>query len=461
MGQPFSPAKQMFQQWRNFRPKTHGHLSAADQDHANSRPSTVLTLSLGGLAAANIFVSSLTYGYVLIALGAGPETDALFASVAVPRLILAVVGGSLTHVLLPVLTVQTREDAKKSGWNFFLLIGSVFIGLEVVLHTLAPFWIHAVVPGFSPDSRLLTVELARVQLAAMVLTVLCGVLSTVHQANKRFVKVELISLFAAGLSFLFLFWVLEQHGVKAAAWAVVMRTSLQLVLLLPGVGRFCCPDWRSPAVAEVWRRFKPLLCGTAYYKLGPMVDRFLSSMAPAGGLSLFYVGQQTLAVANDIIHKALTVPALPLLSRHAHNQDWPRFDSVLRARLWLVGTLTGGGYLIFFAIGDWLLASVARFGRISEADVHSLWWIIVALAGFLIAGALGQIASAAFYAKGNTKTPTKVGVFGFTVGLALKVVGFFQFGLVGIAAGTTLYYVLNFLVLMILQKRDLGRASAS
>jgi putative peptidoglycan lipid II flippase len=184
-------------------------------------------------------------------------------------------------------------------------------------------------------------------------------------------------------------------------------------------------------------------------------------MTPTGGLSLLYVGQQILTLANDIIYKSLTVPTLPLLTRHAQAHEWHRFRSVLRGRLLVVGILTGAGYLAFFGLGESLLTWVARYGRVSEGDVHSLWLIVMALVGFLIAGSMGQIASAAFYAKGNTATPTIVGVIGFTLGIAAKVFGFFQFGLVGIAAGTTLYYLLNLVVLLILQKRELGRATGS
>lgn len=461
MSHHFSISRHLFLRWVNFRPGIGLLSRSLARGDKRITPTSALTISLGGLAAANILLSTLIYGYVLIAIGPGPQTDALFASVTVPRLVLAVIGGSLTHVLVPVLAVQPPEDVSKNGWSLFLLIGFVFAALEIGLHLLAPFWVSAVVPGFSEETRLLTVELARIHLAAMVLTGLCSVLATFYQATKRFVRVELISLLSASLSFAFLFWALSRYGVKAAAWAALLRTGLQVLFLLPGLGRYCRPDWRSPAVAEVWRRFKPLLFGTTYYKLGPIVDRFLSSMTPTGGLSLLYVGQQILTLANDIIYKSLTVPTLPLLTRHAQAHEWHRFRSVLRGRLLVVGILTGGGYLAFFGLGESLLIWVARYGRVSEGDVHSLWLIVMALVGFLIAGSMGQIASAAFYAKGNTATPTIVGVIGFTLGIAAKVFGFFQFGLVGIAAGTTLYYFLNLVVLLILQKRELGRATGS
>jgi putative peptidoglycan lipid II flippase len=191
-----------------------------------------------------------------------------------------------------------------------------------------------------------------------------------------------------------------------------------------------------------------------------MADRFLSSMAPSGELSLLYIGQQILTVASDIIYKAFTVPVIPLLTQHARAQEWHTFRSVFLNRLVWVAGLTGIGYSLFFCYGESLISLIIPYGRISAADVHFLWLIMVTLAGFLIAGTMGQIASAAFYAKGNTTTPTIVGVTGFTIGIALKVIGFFQFGLLGIAAATTFYYILNLLALLVLQKRELSHAAA-
>jgi peptidoglycan biosynthesis protein MviN/MurJ (putative lipid II flippase) len=451
----FSLSKQIVWRWRSIIPAARPQ--ALGRSVERLAPGIALTASLSGLAAANILFSSLMYGYVLIALGPGPQTDALFASVAVPRLVLAVIGGSLANVLIPVLALQAAEDVGKSGWSLFLLAGCFFGALEMILHLLAPLWVPAVVPGFSEDMTLLTVELARVQLVAMVLSALCSVLGAYYQATRRMIRVELISLLAACLSFAVLIWALPNYGIKAAAWTVVLRTGLQVSLLLPGLGRFCQPDWRSPVLTEVWVRLKPLLFGSTYYKLGPLVDRFLSSMTPAGGLSLLYIGQQILTVASDIIYRAFTLPLLPILTRHAQAGEWRDFRRLLSGRLIWVGLLTGGGYLVFFLYGESMLSLLVRYGRISGADLHSLWVILIALAGFLIAGAMGQINSAAFYARADTATPTTVGVVGFTIGIGLKVAGFFQFGLVGIAVGTTLYYVLNMVVLLILQKRELGR----
>jgi peptidoglycan biosynthesis protein MviN/MurJ (putative lipid II flippase) len=69
---------------------------------------------------------------------------------------------------------------------------------------------------------------------------------------------------------------------------------------------------------------------------------------------------------------------------------------------------------------------------------------------------------AAFYAMDDTATPIRIGVVGFLVGLVLKSVGFVMFGVLGLAAGASAYYLLNLAIMaMVLEGRVNGIAAAA
>src|SRR5438105_13113376 len=127
---------------------------------------------------------------------------------------------------------------------------------------------------------------------------------------------------------------------------IVLRTGLQVIWLLPGLGHWQWPDWNAPAMREAWRRIRPLLIGTSYYRTDPLVDRFLASMAPAGGLSLLYIGQQIYGVANVVAEKAIAAPMVPQLSIEAAANRWPVFRRTYQRRLLIIGGLTAGGLAI-------------------------------------------------------------------------------------------------------------------
>jgi putative peptidoglycan lipid II flippase len=56
-------------------------------------------------------------------------------------------------------------------------------------------------------------------------------------------------------------------------------------------------------------------------------------------------------------------------------------------------------------------------------------------------GVVGQIISTSFYTQGDTRTPMVIGSVAFTAAIALKLGGFYAFGISGLAVAATLYYV--------------------
>jgi putative peptidoglycan lipid II flippase len=82
-----------------------------------------------------------------------------------------------------------------------------------------------------------------------------------------------------------------------------------------------------------------------------------------------------------------------------------------------------------------------------------LWWIMIALIGLLAGGSAGQVTAAAFYSMGDTKTPTTLFIFTFTIYIPIKVLMFRQYGLVGLALTISAHLVINFLVQLIALER--------
>lgn len=412
---------------------------------------TNLILSLGALAAANVLVAFLSQGYVLFKVGPGIETDALYAGMTVPQLILSVLTSTLFYVTVPLMAGEDEKHLSQGAWGFFLLIGGILGIFGLALYLLTPFWVPLLVPGFSSDGLTLTEKLTRIQLIGMVFSALGCALRAAYHARQRFFWPELIQLMESVIGLCVLIWALPRFGIQAAAWVSVLRAILQTLLLLPGLGSYSKPEWSNAMMRGAWRRIRPLALATLYYKSGPLVDRFLASMAPSGGLSLFYLSQQIYGTATQLISKAVVGPMLPLLAVHAKTGQSVLFERIYRTRLLGVTGLAAATGLLLLWVGGPLLR---LRGEINEEDIRNFWWIMVALAGFFIGGVMGQILSSAFYAKGDVTTPIKVGIIGFTFGMVLKVIGFSAYGLVGIAFGTTLYYLGNAFALYLLLKKD-------
>jgi putative peptidoglycan lipid II flippase len=412
-----------------------------------------LTLSLALLAGSNILLTLLIQWYVITKLGVGIETDALFAGMALPQIILGIVSNALTHVLVPLLATEDESDFGRNAWGFFTGITGLFSVVALLLYLTAGLWVPLLVPGFSVEARALTITLTRIQLVSMVFTASVSVLWSIYHARQRFIWAELSPVISNIVALLLLVKLLPLYGVAAAAWVIVLRTALQVGWLLPGLGRWQRPEWKSPGMREAGRRIRPLLLGMSYYRTDPLVDRFLTSMSPAGSLSLLYIGQQIYGVANVVIEKAIAAPMVPMLARMASAGDWTNFRSTYRKRLLAMLGLTVTGYAVLLLRGEWMLNLVIGRGGVTLGNVHLLWLILVALVGFLVGGASGQVTATTFYAMGDTRTPTKLSIWTYSIYIPVKVIVFLHYGLLGLAMTTSVYITVNLLMQILLLER--------
>lgn len=399
--------------------------------------------------------------YVVTRLGVGVETDAFFASGALPQLIFLVVSSSLVHVLVPLLATGDEKTFRQDAWAFFLGVTAIFGVLALALCVTADFWVPHLVPGFSVRGKALTVSLTRIQLVSMICNASVAVLWSACHARRKFIWAELSPIMATGVALLFLIVMLPRYGIVAAAWATVVNMGLKLTLLLPMLGRWQSPRWDSPAMKEAWRRIKPFLLGQTYFKTDPLIDRFLTSMAMAGVLSLYYIGQQVYSMVGIIVSKALCAPMAPALAVEATAGDWRAYRRIYRERLVWTACLIVSGYLILLGAGNLLLHSLIGHGGITAENVRALWWILVALGGALVGGTVGQITSVAFYAMGDTKTPTKLFVWTYTIYIPIKVAVFLRYGLMGLAVATSVHLIVNFVLQLITLEKHTSPIAAS
>jgi putative peptidoglycan lipid II flippase len=284
-----------------------------------------------------------------------------------------------------------------------------------------------------------------------------AVLWSVYYARQKFIWAELSAILANVAALLFLIWTLPHYGIPAAAWAAVLNLGLKVGLLFPVLGRWQRPQWDSYAMREAWRRIKPFLLGQTYSRTDPLIDRFLTSMSIAGDLSLLYIGQQIYSAINLIITKAVSAPTVPRLALAAKSGDWPNFRRIYRHRLFWMAGLAVAACIVLLVFGKPLLHLLIGHGGITAQNVRMLWWIMLGLIGLLIGGTAGQVTAVAFYAMGDTKTPTMLFVWTFTIYIPIKVLVFLHYGLLGLAIATSVHLIVNFMLQLIILERVTAR----
>jgi putative peptidoglycan lipid II flippase len=399
-------------------------------------------VSLGLVVTINLALQFLFQWYIITSLGAGLQTDALFGAMAVPQFILIVLSGSLTMVLIPLITKYGGDEFLEESWNYFQSVGLLFSGIAVVLLVTANWWVAWMLPGFKGPDFQLTINLARIQLIAMIFSALLSVVWAIHSARGNFFKIEYTSIAANIIAFVLIIAFIKPMGVYAVAWITVIRVMLQVIFLMRIMGYYRRPNFKSTSFKEVWKKLKPLMAGNAYYKTDTLADRYLTSTGASGELTLLNLAQQLYTIASSVVIKVLANTMVPVLARLHGESNEKEFYRFFNRRIFITALIVVTIFILIIAIGYPLLLLLFKYKNFSTGDICQLWHLLIYLGGYWIAGTLGSLTANYFYSRGNTKTPTFIGVIIFTLYMPLKVISYKKFKLAGLAITVSIYMLL-------------------
>jgi putative peptidoglycan lipid II flippase len=399
-------------------------------------------VSLGVVVTINLALQFLFQWYIITSLGAGIQTDALFGALALPQFILVVLSGSLTMVLIPVIAKYAGNEFLEESWNYFQGVGLFFTGIAVLLFITANWWVTWLLPGFKGPDYKLTLNLATIQLIAMVFSALLSVLWAIHSAKGNFLKIEYTSIAANFIALGLIIILIKPLGVYAVAWISVLRVILQVFFLIRIIGPYRRPNFNSPSFKEIWKKLKPLMAGNAYYKTDTLADRYLTSTGISGELTLLNLAQQLYSLANSVVTKVFANTMVPELARLHNRREEKEFYFFFNKRILITAFIVIICFVLIIVLGYPILLLLFKYKNFSETNISQLWHLMVYLGGYWIAGTLGAVTANYFYSRGNTKTPTVIGAVIFTLYLPIKIFVYRKFKLTGLAITISIYMLL-------------------
>lgn len=152
------------------------------------------------LAAANILmlttIASRVLGYlrdvlIFAQFGQNNLTDAYNAAFSIPDfLYMILVGGALSSAFIPVFSSYLARNQEDEGWRvlsiifnwiMLLLIIGVVLGI-----TFAPVLVDMLVPGYTAETKLMTVNLTRIMFFQVIFMCLSGISTGILQSYKNF-----------------------------------------------------------------------------------------------------------------------------------------------------------------------------------------------------------------------------------------------------------------------------------
>lgn len=368
--------------------------------------------------------------------GASVATDAFVVAFRIPNFMRRMFAeGSFATAFVPVF-VEAKETGSHAELKALTArvagtLGGVLLVVTALGLIFAPWLAIGSAPGALDDPRKLslTVYLLRLTFPFLLfvsLTALCGgILNSFHKFALPAVTPVILNLcLIAGA-----LWLAPRLAVpiEALGWAVLAAGILQLVFLLPAVGRLGLLGlprwgWNHPQVKKILRLMVPTLFGSSVTQINLLLDTIVLSLLVTGAQTWMYYATRFLELPLGVFGVALGTVILPALSRHFVAADRAGFsrslDWGLRTTLLIAVPSMFGLALLAMP----LVATFFQSGQFKAFDSRMTAIAIVGLSAGVPAIALTRTLLPAFFSRQDTKTPVRAGVVALIVNMVFNFV---------------------------------------
>jgi len=418
------------------------------------------------------FVRDLAVSYVMGA-SATFAADAFNAAFAFPNLFRRIFAeGAFSAAFVPAYARALEQDGEEKAdilaADAMAALAAITLALSVALTLAMPWLMYAYAPGFAanPVKFKLAVVLTQITMWYLPCMAIYAHLSGVLNARNRFIL-------SAGAPILLNLWTLATvlpagsavAAAEFASWGVLAAGVSQALVLMWGVRRSGAQvHWRWPRMTpEIWALIKRAVPG-AVAASATQVNIFVSGMLVSGvngGRSWLAVCDRLYQLPLGLVGVAVGVALLPRLSRAVHGKDKPGAQTALDQSITFSLALTLPAAVALAAMPYFLIDALYTRGAFTSVDALQTARALQHYGWGVPAFVLAQIASRAFFAHQDTKTPMQFALISVAVNIVAGVALFQLVGVWGIAAATSLAAWINVIQMLVtLWRRDMYRPSA-
>jgi putative peptidoglycan lipid II flippase len=176
---------------------------------------------------------------------------------------------------------------------------------------------------------------------------------------------------------------------------------------------------RNPGTRTVLRLIGPTIIGMAAYQLNDLVSTVLAGNAGEGVVSSLQYSLRLQELILGVFAVSIGTVLLPDLAEYAKSGRWGVYNERLSQAMDIIALITIPITFFFLAQGDGLIRLLYQSKRFTENSVALTYGAFIFHMPGLFFIALNRILAPAFYAQGNTKSPTLAGILSFAVNIAL------------------------------------------
>lgn len=356
--------------------------------------------------------------------------DIYYAAFRLPDLIFNVlILGSIAAAFVPVYSKYIKERGDKEANEMAqatISVGILAVSVALVIMFFALGGLmELLVPNFSPQKRMETVEMARWLLVSPFIFTLSYFFGGVLNARKRFLAYSIAPLFynLAIIAGVVLF--ADKLGVKGVIIGVISGAILHMLVQLPSVLQVGLKPvlrfkFTDPGVRRIIRLMIPRAIGLGANQILLFAFTCFASFVP-GAIAIYNLTDNIQTVPSVIFGSSLATAAFPTLSGLSLDikEEKDRFVDVftrsIRAALFFLIPSTA----VIFVLRAQIVRLILGYGFFGWSDTRAASAALGFFALSVVAQGIIPIIARSFYAMHDTRTPMKISVVSIIISVIL------------------------------------------
>jgi putative peptidoglycan lipid II flippase len=432
-----------------------------------SSNATQLAKSAGLISLATMLsrVLGLVREQLIAHLFSRTATDAFYVAFRIPNLLRDLFAeGALSSAFVPTFTDYLHKKSREEAWRMASTVTNlilVLLSLITILGILASNWLVDKFAGYYrsvPGKFELTVLMTQIMFPFLPMVALAAIAMGILNSHGRFFIPALApALFNVGsiaVALILHLW-LPQHSIEPVlgmAIGTLLGGLLQLLIQTPllfkqGLKYFFTFDFRNPGVQRILILMGPGTLGLAANQINIFVNTWLATSQEEGAVSWLNYAFRLMHFPIGIFGVAIATAALPVFSRHVSRGETEELQRSISSSLRMIFLLNIPASLGLIFLSTPIISLIYQHGRFKVGDTQSTASALMFYSIGLFAYSAVKLLVPVFYALGHSRIPVVVSASAVASNIALNLILVGPLGYRGLALGTSLTSILNFLLL--------------
>jgi putative peptidoglycan lipid II flippase len=406
--------------------------------------------------------------------GAGDQMDAFNVAFRIPNLVRDLFAeGAMSAAFVPTFTRDLAQRGKDSAWRLGNLVLSTLIIATLVLAAIGIALAWPIAAAFAggyaavPGKLELTVQLTRIMFPFLTLVAVAVAFMGMLNAMRYFFVPALspamfnVGAIVAAFAFVPIMPAFGLHPAAGLAFGTLLGGFLQAAVQWPALRRegfrfrFTIAP-RDPGLREVLLLMGPGTLGLAAVQINQFVNTVLATSEGTGAVSWLNYAFRLIYLPIGLFGVSIATAAVPSISAMAARGDREGIRETISNGLRLMLMLNVPATVGLIVLAEPIVAIIYQRGSFTAADTPATAAALMFYAPGLLGYSAVKLATPAFYALRDSRTPVTISALSIAVNVALNLALVRAIGYRGLALGTAISALVNAAALLWLLRSRLG-----